>query len=141
MKVLSMQDSQRLKVAVLVRKTIIVSVIGVSLLAVGCSGKATQQGNPSTAVTTAKQSESTGTAGSKSQAKIAPYKGVVDTVDTEKKTMAVLKGNAGMAIRFDVSGAKLVGYKKLGDIEPGDTVSIEYKVERGFAYAKTITKK
>ena len=131
-----------MRVADLVRKAILVCIVSVSLLAIGCAEKPQQPtGKSSTTVTSAKQSESTSTAGSNSQAKIEPYKGEVDSVDSAKKTMSVLKGNAGMAIMFDVSKAKLVGYKRIRDIKPGDNVTVEYKVESGYAVAKTITKK
>ncbi len=72
--------------------------------------------------------------------KTAPYSGVVQALDLKKKIVTVGKPNSELGLAFHASKAKLVGYKRLKDIKPGDKVKIEFDAIKSKTYAVSITK-
>ena len=52
------------------------------------------------------------------------FVGKVAKVDTTNKIISVK--NKGMVVTFDVANPRLIGYKNLAQIKPGDPVSISY---------------
>jgi Cu/Ag efflux protein CusF len=72
--------------------------------------------------------------------KTALYQGVVQDVDLKNKIVVAGKPKSELGMAFHASKAKLVGYKKLKDIKPGDQVKVEYDAIKGETFAVTITK-
>ena len=72
--------------------------------------------------------------------KTALYSGVVQEVDLKEKIVIVGKPKSELGMAFHASKAKLVGYKKLGDIKPGDKVKVEFDAMQSKTFAITITK-
>jgi hypothetical protein len=60
--------------------------------------------------------------------------------DLKEKIVMVGKPKSELGMAFHAPKAKLVGYKKLGDIKPGDKVTVEYDAMRSMTFAVTITK-
>jgi Cu/Ag efflux protein CusF len=72
--------------------------------------------------------------------KTALYSGVVQEVDLKEKIVMVGKPKSELGMAFHASEAKLVGYKKLKDIKPGDKVKVEFDAIKARTFAVTITK-
>jgi Cu/Ag efflux protein CusF len=72
--------------------------------------------------------------------KTALYSGVVQEVDLKEKIVMVGKPKSELGMAFHASEAKLVGYKKLKDIKPGDKVKVEFDAMKSKTFAVTITK-
>ncbi len=72
--------------------------------------------------------------------KTALYSGVVQEVDLKEKIVMVGKPKSELGMAFHASEARLVGYKKLKDIKPGDKVKVEYDAIKARTFAVTITK-
>ncbi len=72
--------------------------------------------------------------------KTAPYSGVVQAVDLKKKIVTVGNPKSELGLAFHASKAKLVGYKTLRDIKPGDKVKVEFDAIKSKTYAVSITK-
>ncbi len=72
--------------------------------------------------------------------KTSSYSGVVQEVDLKEKIVMVGKPKSELGMAFHSSEAKLVGYKKLKDIKPGDKVKVEYDAIKARTIAVTITK-
>ena len=72
--------------------------------------------------------------------KTALYHGVVQEVDLEKKIVMAGKPKSELGMAFHASDAKLVGYKTLKDIKPGDKVKVEFDAIKSKTIAVTITK-
>jgi Cu/Ag efflux protein CusF len=72
--------------------------------------------------------------------KTALYSGVVQEMDLKEKIVMVGKPKSELGMAFHASKAKLVGYKKLKDIKPGDKVKVEYDAIKSRTFAVTITK-
>ena len=72
--------------------------------------------------------------------KTALYSGVVQEVDLKEKIVMVGKPKSELGMAFHASEAKLVGYKKLKDIKPGDKVKVEFDAIKSRTFAVTITK-
>jgi Cu/Ag efflux protein CusF len=72
--------------------------------------------------------------------KTALYHGVVQEVDLKNKIVMAGKPKSELGMAFHASKAKLVGYKELKDIKPGDKVKVEFDAIKSKTYAVTITK-
>lgn len=72
--------------------------------------------------------------------KTAAYQGVVQDVDLKEKIVTVGKPKSELGMAFHASDAKLVGYKSLKDIKPGDKVKVEFDAIKSRTFAVTITK-
>ena len=72
--------------------------------------------------------------------KTALYHGVVQEVDLKNKIVTAGKPKSELGMAFHASDAKLVGYKTLKDIKPGDKVKVEFDAIKAKTYAVTITK-
>lgn len=72
--------------------------------------------------------------------KTALYHGVVQEVDLKKKIVTAGKPNSELGMAFHASDARLVGYKTLKDIKPGDKVKVEFDAIKSKTYAVSITK-
>jgi uncharacterized OB-fold protein len=68
------------------------------------------------------------------------YHGVVQEVDLKQKIVMAGKPKSELGMAFHASDAKLVGYKTLTDIKPGDKVKIEFDAIKSRTFAVTITK-
>jgi Cu/Ag efflux protein CusF len=72
--------------------------------------------------------------------KTALYQGVVQEVDLDKKIVMAGKPKSELGMAFHATDARLVGYKTLKDIKPGDKVAIEFDAIKSKTIAITITK-
>ena len=72
--------------------------------------------------------------------KTAVYQGVVQDVDLKEKIVTAGKPKSELGMAFHASDAKLVGYKTLKDIKPGDKVKVEFDAIKSRTFAVTITK-
>ena len=72
--------------------------------------------------------------------KTALYHGVVQEVDLKNKIVTAGKPKSELGMAFHASDAKLVGYKTLKDIKPGDKVKVEFDAIKSRTIAVTITK-